>query len=189
MKKATHIFFKLIIIFGFFSSLLYSQNNKIFFVDDLEDYAFLLDSDVKQSNRNQPNLEMDVFIKMDKNQFQYTLLVSKITEHEFENGNLLDGKYETYYKETCGCEVSEIDLVHFNNIKPLRHFISVKKEENSFKGINASFVSGKYLYNILFLTFEKDFDIQKINFSEIMNTLIINGKTTVDNYSEYEIKG
>ena len=50
-------------------------------------------------------------------------------------------------------------------------------------------MSGKYLYNILFLTFEKDFANQKINFYEIMNTLIINGKTTVDNYSEYEKNG
>ena len=189
MKTAMNIFFKLIIIFGLFSNLSYSQNNKKFFVDDLEDYAFLLDHDIKQSNRNQANAEMDVYVKTNENQFQYTLLVSKITEHGFEKGNLLDGKYEAYFQETCGCEISEVDLVVYNNIKPLRHFISIKKDENSFKGINASFVSGKYLYSILFLTFEKDFDNQKTNFYEIMNTLIINGKTTVDNYSEYEKNG
>mgnify|MGYP000234313953 CR=1 FL=1 len=178
--------FSLILAFGLLSNLSYSQTEKKFIVDDKEDYVLLLDSDIKHSNRNQPNTEIDVYIKTSENQFQYTLLVSKITEPKFEKGNLLDGEYEDYFKETCNCEVSEIDLVVYNNVKPLRHFISTKNGENSFKGINASFVSGQYLYNILFLTFDKDFDNQKADFADIMNTLIINGKTTVDNYSEYE---
>jgi hypothetical protein len=178
--------FSLIIAFGLLSNLTYSQTEKKFIVDNKEDYVLLLDSDIKYSNRNQPNAEIDVYVKTSENQFRYTLLVSKITEPKFEKGNLLDGKYETYFQETCSCEVLEVDLVIYNNLKPLRHFISTTKGENTFKGINASFVSGKYLYNILFLTFEKDFENQKENFAEIMNTLVINGKTTVDSYSEYE---
>lgn len=174
------------IIFGIASNISFSQTDKKFFVDDNEDYVFLSDSGLTYSNRNQPNTEIDVFVKTSGNKFQYTLLISKITEHGFEKGNLLDGKYETYYQETCGCEVLEIDLVLYNNIKPLRHFISATKGENTFKGINSSFVSGKYLYNVLFLTFNADFEKQKINYADIMNTLVINGKTTVDNYSEYE---
>ena len=178
--------FRLIILFGLVSNVSFSQTDKKFFVDDNEDYAFLAESDLTYSNRNQPNTEIDVFVKTSENEFQYTLLISKITEHGFKKGNLLDGQYEAFFQETCGCEVSEIDLVLYNNIKPLRHFISTSKGENKFKGINSSFVSGKYLYNILFLTFEKDFDNQKANYADIMNTLVINGKTTVDNYSEYE---
>jgi hypothetical protein len=182
MKKI----FSLIIAIGLLSNLTYSQTEKKFIVDDKEDYVLLLDSDIKYSNRNQPNTEIDVYVKTSENQFRYTLLVSKITEPKFEKGNLLDGEYEDYFKETCNCEILDIDLVVYNNVKPLRHFISTKNEENSFKGINASFISGEYLYNILFLTFDKDFENQKANFADIMNTLIINGKTTVDNYSEYE---
>jgi len=182
MKKI----FSLIITFGLLSNLSYSQTEKKFIVDDKDDYVLLLDSDIKYSNRNQLNAEIDAYVKTSENQFQYILLVSKITEPKFEKGNLLDGKYEDYFKETCNCEVLEIDLVIYNNIKPLRHLISTKNEENSFKGINASFVSGEYLYSILFLTFDKDFENQKANFADVMNTLIINGKTTVDNYTEYE---
>ncbi|WP_250434283.1 hypothetical protein [Hanstruepera flava] len=182
MKKL----FRLIILFGVLSNMSFSQTNKKFYVDNNEDYVFLADSDLKYSNQNQPNSKIDVFVKTSENEFKYTLLISKITDHGFEKGNLLDGKYETYYQETCGCEVTEIDLVFYNNIKPLRHFISTAKGENKFKGINSSFVSGKHLYNILFLTFEKDFENQKINYADIMNTLVINGKTTVDSYSEYQ---
>lgn len=179
--------FSLSILLGLISVLSYSQNDKKFFVNDKEDYVLLIDSDLHYSKRILPEAEIDVFVKTNKNQFQYTLLVSKISEHDFEKGNLLDGKYEDYYEDTCGCEISEIDLVLYNNLKPLRHFITTTREDNIFKGINASFVSGKYLYNILFLTFENDFEEQKNNFSEIMNTLIINGKTTVEGYTEYEV--
>ena len=174
----------LLTFIGFSYNFMFSQSQKNFFVDDKNDYVLLLDNDIKTSTKNLDNTEIDMYSKIDNSKFEYTLLIFKITDHEFKNGDLLDGKYETYYQETCGCKISDIDLATYNNVRPLRHFIKVEKGKDKFNGINASFVSGEYLYNILFLTFEKDNEHLKANFSEIMNTLIVNGKTTIDSYSE-----
>ena len=174
----------LLTFIGISSNLMFSQSQKDFFVDDKNDYVLLLDNNVKTSTKNLDNGEIDMYSKVDNNKFEYTLLIFKITDHEFKNGNLLDGKYETYYEETCGCKISDIDLAIYNNVKPLRHFIKVEKGKDKFNGINASFVSGEYLYKILFLTFEKNNEHLKASFAEIMNTLIVNGKTTINNYSE-----
>jgi len=163
-----------------------SQSNKSFYVDDKQDYVVLLDKDIKPSNRDVEGTEVDVFVKMSESEFNYTLLISKIFEHNFLKGNLLDDAYEKYYSDTCECTILNKEVINYNNLRGLRFKIKVQSDENTFIGYNDSFVSGDLLYNILFLTFENDFDLQKQKYSEIMNTFIVNDKTTIDNYKEYD---
>jgi hypothetical protein len=176
----------ILIIILIFTTNLYSQNKKSIYVDDKQDYVILLDKNIKVSNRDIQGTEVDVFVKSSENKFNYTLLISKIFEHNFIKGNLLDDDYETYFLNTCGCSILERELIYYNNLKTLRYKIEAKKGDNTFIGYNDSFVNEGLLYNILFLTYEKGFDSQKQKYSEIMNTFIVNGKTTIDNYKEYE---
>ncbi len=165
-----------------------SQSKKSFYVDDKQDYVILLDKDIKASNKDVQGTEVDVFVKISKSGFNYTLLISKIFEHNFLKGNLLDENYEKYYADTCECIILDKEVILYSNLKTLRYKIKVMNEENTFIGYNDSFVSGDFLYNVLFLTYENDFDKEQQKYSNIMNTLIVNGKTTIDNYKEYETK-
>ncbi|WP_417872681.1 hypothetical protein [Xanthomarina gelatinilytica] len=168
-----------------FAYNIYAQEKKAIFVDDKQDYVVFLDKDVKVSNRDIQGTEVDVFAKTKDKKFNYTLLVSKIFEHNFTKGNLLDESYESYYLSTCGCSIIDKEIIYYNNLKTLRYKIKTVNGDNTFIGYNDSFVSNGLLYNVLFLAFENDFDEESVKYSPIMNTLIINGRTTIDNYSEY----
>lgn len=182
MKKLT------LLIIVLCSTKFYAQNKKTIYVDDKQDYVVFLDSDTKTSSKVVKGTEVDVFAKSTKDKFNYTLLISKIFEHNFTKGNLLDDSYEEYFLSTCECSILDRELIYYNNLKTLRYKVKAVNGENVFIGYNDSFVSGDLLYNVLFLAFEKDFKEEEKKYSDIMNTLIINGKTTIDNYSEYDIK-
>lgn len=162
----------------------YSQTKKEIYVDDKKDYVVLLGKDIKYSSRDIQGTEIDTFVKTSNNTFNYTLLISKIFEHNFISGNLLGDSYEEYFLNTCNCSILDKEIILYNNLKTLRYKIKTKNGENTFIGYNDSFIGGEFLYNILFLTFEDDFEEQSKQFSEIMNTLIINGKTTIDGYKD-----
>lgn len=171
-----------------FTTTVYSQNKKTIYVDDKQDYVVFLDNNVKYNNKNIEGTEVDAFVKTNDNKFNYTLLISKIFENNFTKGNLLDNSYETYFLSTCNCSIEEKEVIFYNNLKTLRYKIKTQNGDNNFIGYNDSFVSEGLLYNVLFLSFENDFEVQEKNYPDIMNTLIINGRTTIDNYKEYEEK-
>lgn len=98
----------------------------------------------------------------------------------------MDVEYEEYFKSTCNCIILDGEIVIYNNVKTLRFNIEAARNGEKFIGYNDSFVSGDILYNVLFLAFEKDFEEHKSEYSNIMNSLMINGKTTIDSYKEYE---
>ena len=143
----------------------YSQTEKSFYVDDKENYIVLLDKDIKPSKKNVEGTEVNVFVKMSEMGFNYTLLISKIFDHDFLEGNLLGDSYIKYFSDTCECTVLENEVITYNNLRGLRFKIKVQNKENIFIGYNDSFVSGDLLYNILFLTFENDFDKQQKKYS------------------------
>lgn len=174
----TFAFFILMI----FTIELNSQNKKKFFIDNENEYVILLDNDIQVSHKNVNGTEIDIFVKRKKNTFNYTLLISKIFEHNFIGGNLLDSKYESYFKESCKCEILNRERVNIGNLNVLRFKIEVDKGENKFLGFNDSFVKGDLLYNILFLTFEKDFVLENEKFLEIMKSMVVNGKTSIDGH-------
>lgn len=175
----------ILLIIILFSTKFYAQNKKAIYVDDKQDYVVFLDNDVKSSSKNIEGTEVDVFAKTNDDKFSYTLLISKIFDHNFTEGNLLDESYEEYFLSTCGCSIIERELIYYNNLKTLRYKIKAVNGENVFIGYNDSFVSNNLLYTVLFLAFEKDFEEQEKNHSNILNTLMVNGKTTIDNYKEY----
>jgi len=178
-----NIFF---IIFMAYSTSMFSQGKKKIFVDAKEDFVVFIDNDITVSKKQIETTDVTVFVKMNNNGFNYTLLLSKIFEHDFVNGNLLDTEYENYFLKTCDCSIMDVEQVIYNNIKTLRYKIKVEDSGKTFIGFNDSFVSDGILYNVLFLTYESDFKKQSLNYPSIMNTLIINGRTTIDNYNEYE---
>lgn len=80
----------LLIVLFVFSQNLSSQDKKAIYVDDQEDYVILLDKNIKINSKNVNGTEVDIFAKSSKDKFNYTLLISKIFEHNFTKGNLLD---------------------------------------------------------------------------------------------------
>jgi len=166
-----------------FSKSLISQNKKTIYIDNNKDYVVFFDNDVKTSSKNIQGTEIDVFAKTSNDKLNYTLLISKIFKHNFINGNLLDESYEDYFSSTCKCTVLDKELVYYNNLETLSYKIKIIKNDNVFIGYIDSFVSNSILYNILFLAFEKDFEEEEQIYPEIMNTLIINGKATINGYN------
>ncbi len=171
-----------------FVTSIFSQTKKNIYVDDKQDYVILLNKNINVSNKDMQDAEVDVFTSSSNGKFNFTLLISKIFEHNFKEGNILDDTYEDYYKSTCGCSILDKEIVYYNNLRTLRYKIKIIKANKTFIGFNDSFVSNNLLYNVLFLTFEDKFSKQQEKYYDIMNDFLINGKTTIDNYKEYKKK-
>jgi predicted metal-dependent hydrolase len=163
-----------------------AQNKKVIFVDDKQDYVLLIDKDIQTATRLIEGTEVDLFVKSYKDDFHFTMLISKIYDHQFTLGNLLNATYEEYFLSTCACEILDKVIVYHNNLETLRYKIKAVKNDSTYIGFSESFVSGQILYNILFLTFEGKMENEENEFTQIMSTLIINGKTTINEYKEYE---
>lgn len=179
----------ILLIIIIYVSDVYSQNEKSFFIEEKQSYAILLDNDIKVSKKDLKGTEVSVFVKTNESGFNYTLLITKIYEHNFPNGNLMDKAYEKYNSSTCSCTIIDEEVVQYNNLKTLRYKIKVIDKENVFIGYNDSFVSNGLLYNVLFLTFENDFNEQQKKYHSIIDSFLINGRTTIDNYKENEVIG
>jgi hypothetical protein len=171
---------KYLIIF-FISFNIYSQENKKqIYVDSNQDYCLLIENTTSVSKKNVEGVDMDVFLNLKENTFNYTTIISKINNHNFRDGNLLDENYEKFIKENCNCEIIDSEIVLYNNLKSLRYKIKTQKDKNIFIGYIDSFVSNTLLYNVVFMAFQNNFDNVKAKYIDSMNTLIINGKTTID---------
>lgn len=160
------------------------QDRKIIYVDSKQDYLLLLEKETKITNQIIEDTNIDVFVNASNNKFNYTLIISKITSSVFINGDLLNEEYEKYLKDNCNCTLLEPEIVIYNNLKSVRYNLKTERENSHFKGYIDSFVSNSVLYNVLFLTYENNFESMKDRYIAIMNTLFINGKTTIDNYKE-----
>ncbi|MCR8667522.1 hypothetical protein NO995_07510 [Aestuariibaculum sp. M13] len=171
-------FFLVLFFISFFK--MFSQNEKSFFVENNNKYVILLDNDVEVANKTIGSTEMDFFVKKDDSNLGYTLVVSKIFEHEFVEGDLLRTNYEDFFLESCGCEILNKEVVENHNLDTYRFKIKVDKKGNKFLGYNDSFVFGDFLYNILFLALEDDFYKYRERYFEIMQSLVVNGKTTIN---------
>jgi hypothetical protein len=179
MKKS---FIILLFLIGEF---LLAQNKREIYVDDNQDYVVLLDKNIQTATKIIDGTEVNLFVKSTKDNFHFTMLISKIFEHEFAQGNLLDDSYEEYFKSTCECEILNKVIVYHNNLETLRHKIKAVKKDKTYIGFSESFVSGKILYNILFLTFEEKIENEENEFTQIMSSFIVNGRTTINEYKEY----
>ncbi|MEK6153138.1 hypothetical protein WIW50_07760 [Flavobacteriaceae bacterium 3-367] len=172
------------IFLAFFILNTIAQEKRSIYVDDKNDYVFFLEKGTNYTSKDIKNVEIDAFAKNNPTKFNYTLVVSKIYGHNFVNGNLLDDSYETFFLNNCNCSILDKEIIIYNNLKTLRYKIHTESQNNKFIGYNDSFMAGKTLYNVLFLAFEADFENEENKYSEIMNTLIINGKTTIDGYNQ-----
>ncbi|WP_420552288.1 hypothetical protein [Tenacibaculum aiptasiae] len=162
----------------------FSQEKRSVFVDKEQDYVVLLEKKTKMSEMDVNGANISIFVNTKKNVFNYTLSISKIYEHNFIEGNLLDDSYEKFYGDTCDCSIIDKEIVNYNNIETLRYKIKAKKGDKFFLGYSDSFVSGLILYNVLFLSNEKDFEKNIERHTNLMNTFIFNGKTTIDRYKK-----
>lgn len=171
---------KYLIIFFISFNIFSQENKKQIYVDSNQDYCLLIEKTTNVSKKNVEGVDMDVFLNLKENTFNYTTVISKINNHNFRDGNLLDENYEKFVKENCNCEIIDSEIVLYNNLKSLRYKIKTQKDKNIFIGYIDSFVSNTSLYNVVFMSFQNNFDNVKAEYIDSMNTLIINGKTTID---------
>lgn len=176
---------KYLILLFFITLNLFSQEKKLkIYVDDNQDYSLFVEKTTDVSKKVIEDTEMNVFLNLKNNIFNYTIIISKINNHNFSDGNLLDLDYEEYVKENCNCEIIDSEVVLYNNLKSLRYKIKTQKNEDIFIGYIDSFVSNSTLYNIVFMTFQNNFNVMQPKYVSSMNTLIINGETTIDAYKK-----
>lgn len=169
-----------LIIFFISFNIFSQESKKEFYVDSNQDYCLLIEKTTSVTKKNVEGVDMDVFLNLKEKTFNYTTVISKISNHNFMNGNLLDESYEKFIKENCNCEIIDSEIVLYNNLKSLRYKIKTQKDKNIFIGYIDSFVSNTLLYNVVFMAFQNNFDNVKAEYINSMNTLIINGKTTID---------
>ena len=176
---------KYLILLFFITLNLFSQEKKLkIYVDDNQDYSLFVEKTTDVSKKVIEDTEMDVFLNLENNIFNYTIIISKINNHNFLDGNLLDLDYEEYVKKNCNCEIIDSEVVLYNNLKSLRYKIKTQKNEDVFIGYIDGFVSDSTLYNIVFMTFQNNFNVMQPKYVSSMNTLIINGETTIDAYKK-----
>lgn len=173
--------------FLFFSLNIFSQNDrKIIHVDREQDYLLLLDNETKISHQTIDNANLDVFVNANKDTFNYNIIITRIHSSTFSDGGLLEENYEKYLTESCNCTLLEPEIVLYNNLRSLRFLLKTKKENNNYMGYIDSFVSNSVLYNVLFLTLEDKFEMMRDQYISTINTLFINGRSTIDYYKEYK---
>lgn len=175
---------KLILFFALTLTINSFSQKRNIYVDKEQDYVLFLEEKTKISKKEINGTDISLFVNVKNNVFNYTLLISKIYEHNFLEGNLLDDSYEKYYQNTCDCTIIDKEIIYYRNIETLRYKIKATKGDKVFLGYNDSFVSGLTLYNILFLTNEKDFDKNINRHTDLMNRFMLNGKSTIDKYKK-----
>ncbi|KAB1153400.1 hypothetical protein F7018_17195 [Tenacibaculum aiptasiae] len=173
------LFLMFVLVFNCFS-----QEKRSVYVDKEDDYVILLEKKTKMSKMEIDGANISLFVNTKNDVFNYTLSISKIYKHNFVEGNLLDDSYEKFYGKNCNCTITDKEIVYYNNIETLRYKIKTKKGDRLFLGYSDSFVSGLILYNVIFLSYEKDFDDNIQRHTNLMNSFIFNGKSTIDRYSK-----
>lgn len=151
------------------------DSEKIFYVNDHNDFVVLLDErvDVKKQVYGNGSYN-ETFIFTSTSGFKYALTVTKDYSNNLTNNSLSTAKFIESFINDCGCEFLSFEHRDYNNVSTIQFKIQRFEDGKSLVGFSDFVIYGKYLYNVVFLAFENSFSLYENSYSEIMNTLIIN---------------
>lgn len=164
----------LVILVNLFGYIYSQTKEKIFYANELNDYVILIDRTAKVQKQILDNGYLETFVFTKDGQFIFVLTFSKTLALGLTKDSVNTLEFMQSYIDNCSCEIIATNQKHYNNINTLQYYIKRQEDGKTLYGLSENFIIGSSLFNIVYMTTENNFELYKIDYEQIINTLIIN---------------